>query len=70
MYHFSQSNPKGAGQGDVPNLLRAVASTIEKLGEITVNDIVFQTTPTADEDHLRMTVYYQRAPRIKGRDNA
>jgi hypothetical protein len=61
--HFSQSNPAGSGQGDVPSLLRRVADTIEGLGDVKVQDITFHTEPTADEDDLTMTVYYQPRPR-------
>jgi hypothetical protein len=58
--HFSQSNPTGEGQGDVPALLRPVADSIESLGEVTVEDITFSTQVTADERDLTMTVYYYK----------
>ena len=57
-YHFSQSNPSGPGQGSVPALLRRVAETMEKQGDIEVQDIVFGSVPTAGEPDLHMTVYY------------
>jgi len=60
IFHFSQSNPDGPGQGDVPALLRRVADSIEALGEVMVEDITFSTDPTADERDLSMTVYYHR----------
>lgn len=60
---FSQSNPKGVHQGDVAALLRRVASSIESLGDIQVQDVTFCTEATGDEDDLTMTVYYQREPR-------
>ena len=41
--HFSQSNPKGPGQADVPALLRRLAATIEDVQPIEVQDIVFHT---------------------------
>ena len=63
VYHFSQSNPTGPGEGFVPDLLRRVADSIEALGDVDVQDIVFSTVPTAEEDDLRMTVYYHRQPR-------
>lgn len=62
--HFSQSNPRGPGEGDVAKLLRSVANSLDELGEIVVQDIVFHSEPTADEDELTMTVYYYR----RGRD--
>ncbi len=39
--HFSQANPAGSGQADVPTLLRRVAETLERLGPVEVQDIVF-----------------------------
>ena len=59
--HFSQSNPTGSGQGHVPSLLRRVADSIERLGNVIVEDITFSTQPTADERDLAMTVYYHDA---------
>lgn len=61
--HFSQSNPSGPGQGDVPALLRRVADTIESEGDIDVQDIVFHSEVTEAEDDLTITVYYHRQPR-------
>ena len=60
IFHFSQSNPDGKGQGDVPALLRRVADSIEALGDVMVEDITLSTEPTADERALSMTVYYHR----------
>lgn len=54
--HFSQANPKGPGQEDVPALLRRVANTIEGLGPVEVQDITFCSEPTPDGP--RMTVYF------------
>jgi len=63
--HFSQSNPEGAGQGLVSALLRRVADSIDELGDVDVQDIVFHIEVTAGEDDLTMTVYYhdQSRPR-------
>jgi hypothetical protein len=36
--HFSQSNPAGTGQDDVPALLRRVADSIESLGTVYFHD--------------------------------
>jgi len=60
IFHFSQSNPGGPGQGDVPALLRRVADSVEALGEVIVEDITFSTEPTDEERDLTMTVYYDR----------
>lgn len=63
IFHFSQSNGKGPGQGDVPALLRRVADSVEELGDVDVQDITFASEVTAGEDDLTMTVYYHRQPR-------
>lgn len=63
IFHFSQSNPVGPGQGDVGALLRRVADTLDELGDIIVQDITFSKQVTAGEDDLTMTVYYTPAPR-------
>jgi hypothetical protein len=61
--NFSQSNPIGPGQGDVPSLLRRVAESIEALGDVDVQDITFSTEVTDREDDLTMTVYFHEQPR-------
>lgn len=61
--HLSQSNPRGAGQGDAAALLRRVADTLDGLGDIDVQDIVFHTAVTDVEDDLTMTVYYHQQSR-------
>lgn len=61
--HFTQGNPEGPGQDSVPALLRRVADTLDALGPITVQDLVFQTEITADEDRPSVTVYYHRQDR-------
>jgi hypothetical protein len=63
IHHFSQSNPAGDGQGDVPALLRRVADTFESLGDVNVQDLVFKSEPTRGEDSLQITVYYHHQPR-------
>jgi hypothetical protein len=56
--HFSQSNPEGAGQGDVAALLRRVADTVDTLGDVQVEDLTFTSAVTDGEDDLTVTVYY------------
>jgi hypothetical protein len=56
--HFSQANPEGPGQGNVPNLLRRVADSIESLGEVEVYDVTFHSEVTGDENRVSMTVYW------------
>jgi len=48
--HFSQANPVGDGQSNVPALLRLVAESIEALGPVEVQDLVMHTETTADGD--------------------
>ncbi len=61
--HFSQSNPTGEGQGDVARLLRRVADTLDELGDVDVQDVVFHSEVTDSEDDLTMTVYYHQQAR-------
>lgn len=61
--HFSQSNGDGDGQGDVAALLRRVADTLDGLGDVDVQDVVFHSAVTEAEDDLTMTVYYHQQPR-------
>lgn len=63
IFHFSQSNPDGPGQGSVPALLRRLAEAIDKLGDVVIHDVTFHSEATADEDDLMMTVYYDRPSR-------
>jgi hypothetical protein len=49
-----------SGQDDVPALLRRVADTIEKRGEIDVMDITFENETTAEGPWPSLTVYYHR----------
>jgi hypothetical protein len=63
IFHFSQSNAAGDGQGDVPPLLRRVADTLEELGDVQVQDVTFSSEVTEGEDDLTMTVYYHPSPR-------
>jgi hypothetical protein len=62
--HFSQSNPAGAGQGDLPALLRRVADTLETLGPVEVLDVVHHSEVTADGDWPSLTVYYVPVGRL------
>lgn len=59
-FHFSQANPVGEGQNDVPALLHRVADTLSEMGELDVLDITFETEVTADGKWPSMTVYYIR----------
>lgn len=58
-FHFSQANPKGEGQANMPILLRAVADSLEGLGDVLVSDLVLHSETTADGEWPSITVYYQ-----------
>lgn len=58
-HHFSQANPAGQGQEDVPALLRRVADTIESLGEIRIMDLVMHNEITAEGDWPSIIAYYE-----------
>jgi hypothetical protein len=59
-HHFSQANPAGAGQADLPMLLRRVAQTIEELGPVGVHDLVLHNQITPDGDWYSITVYFDK----------
>ncbi len=56
--NFSQANPRGPGQDDVPALLRRVAQSIEELGDVRVQDVTFGTEVTEDGPWHDLTVYF------------
>ena len=58
--HFSQANPVGRGQGNVASLLRRVATSLEKIGPVEVQDLILHTEVTADGPHHSLTVYFHR----------
>lgn len=59
--HFAQANPEGEEQGNVPALLRRVADSIEQLGVVDVQDVVFHGELDEEaEDRPTMTVYFHR----------
>jgi hypothetical protein len=63
--HFSQSNPAGVGQEDVPALLRRVADSIEQLGKVEIQDLVMHAEATADGSWPSLTVYFHRQPELR-----
>jgi hypothetical protein len=63
IFHFSLSNPIGPDQGDVSKLLHRAADHLAELGDVQVADITFSSEPTAGEDDLNVTIYYERQPR-------
>jgi hypothetical protein len=52
----------------VAALLRRVAGSIDELGEIQVQDLVFHSQVTGEEDDLSIVVYYHREPRRGTKD--
>lgn len=61
--HFSQSNPAGPGQDNVPALLRRVADSITDLGQVEVLDLVMHNEVTEDGAWPSITVYYSAGQR-------
>ncbi|MGE4115287.1 MAG: hypothetical protein AB7G36_14015 [Candidatus Nanopelagicales bacterium] len=60
--HFAQANPAGEGQGSVPALLRRVADSIDELGAVQIQDVVFHGELDDDgRERPTVTVYYLRA---------
>jgi hypothetical protein len=58
--HFSQANPRGVGQDDVPALLRRVADSIEARRPVNVLDLVMHTEVNEYGNWYSLTVYFQR----------
>ncbi len=59
--HFSQANPRGPGESDVPALLRRVADTLEAYGDVRVQDLVLHSEVTMEgTDWPSITVYFHR----------
>ena len=59
--HFSQANPVGEGQESVPALMRRVADTIEGLGPLKIQDVVFHGELDDDGNEWpTVTVYFLR----------
>ena len=44
-FYFSLANPRGPGMDSVPDLLRRVASELERLGDVAVLDLWPQAEP-------------------------
>ncbi len=62
---FSQANPAGEGQQDIPALLRRVATTVEQFHGIEVQDISFQMEITENGPWPSLTVYFQKLEEAK-----
>ncbi|MEV0622517.1 hypothetical protein AB0I81_55015 [Nonomuraea sp. NPDC050404] len=57
--HFSLNNPRGDGQGDVPNLLRRLAAALEEMGDVEIRDLVLHNDMDEDGDSWPyVTVYF------------
>jgi hypothetical protein len=52
------ANPLGRHQGNLPRLLRRVASEIAALGNVMILDVVVAQDITADGPWFEATVYY------------
>ena len=59
IHHFSIANPKGSGdEGNFPALLRRVAESMEKKGDIRVQDVTFAHEMTEDGPWWSATIYF------------
>ena len=58
IHHFSQGNPEGTEQGDVPTLLRRVAASLESLGIVSVQHIAFENEVNENDLRPSLTVYF------------
>jgi hypothetical protein len=63
--YFSQANPAGKDQDDVPALLRRVADSTDALGEVEVQDLVMHTEVTENGDWYSLTVYFHRSTALR-----
>lgn len=63
--HFSQANPAGQSQSDVPALLRRVSDSIDALGEVEVQDLVLHTEVTKNGDWSSLTRYFHRSTALR-----
>jgi len=63
--HFSQANPVGEGQGDVPALLRRAADSIDALGEVEVQDLLLHIEVAESGGWPSLTVYFHRSTALR-----
>jgi hypothetical protein len=64
---FTQGLADGTGRDDIAALLRHVADTIEGLGDVEIQDIVFhQQLYYEDADWPHLTVYYHETDDDEG----
>jgi hypothetical protein len=65
--HFSQANPRSAGQGNVSAPLWRVADTIDELGDVEIGDLILHSEITSDgENRPSITVYYHDRADLEG----
>lgn len=59
IHHFSIARPKGSGdENNVPALLRHVADSIEKLGDVEVQDVILSNEIASEGPWWSATVYF------------
>lgn len=56
--HFTQANPAGPGCDSMPDLLRRLATSIEALGPVEVQDVVLESEMTEHGPWRSGTVYF------------
>jgi hypothetical protein len=67
MWHFSQSVHADAAENRFSELLRNVASTVDRLGRVEVYDMTFKHEIVPGDEYLTVTVYYDKldAPNLR-----
>jgi hypothetical protein len=58
IHHFSLGNAAGRHQGEVPSLLRRLATEIKAIGMVTIQDITFENEVNEHGLWPSMTVYF------------
>ena len=66
--HFSQANPAGPGQDDIPSLLRHLAESVETIGPIEVHDLILHIEMTDNGPWYSVTVYFLRLPDTRAKN--
>jgi hypothetical protein len=61
--HFSQANPAGPDQANIPALLRRIAESIDQLGPVDVQDLILHEEITAEGPWPSITVYFHPTDR-------
>ena len=66
--HFSQANPAGPGQDNIPSLLRRVAESAGAIGAVEVQDLILHTEVTDNGPWHSLTVYFHRLSETRAKN--